>query len=138
METTSLAATIAFERPVDLGGEAASSLRAAMLPADLHRRTGALSATLLREAVDGHVIEPVCSILDLSARKQTWVRALTRLQRIGHGTGRTYAVGCAVAALSLSQHLPVIDHQTPRKGTGHEGARPLAGLQHAHTRVRQL
>jgi len=99
------AATIAFECPVELGGETARSLRAAMLPADLHRRTGALSATLLRLAVDGHVIEPVCSILDLSTSNQTWVRALGRLQRIGHGTGRTYAVGCALAALSLSQHL---------------------------------
>ncbi len=102
--TATAAATIAFECPAELAGETSRSLRAAMLPADLHRRTGALPATLLRLAVEGHVIEPVCSILDLSTSKQTWVRALTRLQRIGHGTGRTYAVGCALAALSLSQN----------------------------------
>jgi hypothetical protein len=80
-----------------------------LLPADLDRRTGALSATLLRLSVEGHVIDPVRSILDLSASRQTWVRALARLQRIGHGTGRTYAVGCALATLALSHHMPAID-----------------------------
>jgi hypothetical protein len=103
------AATIAFESPVDLPSEAAGSLRAALPPADLDRRTGALSATLLRLSVEGHVIDPVRSILDLSTSQQTWIRALARLQRIGHGTGRTYAVGCALAALALSHHVPAID-----------------------------
>lgn len=103
------AAIIAFERPAGLGGETASSLRAAMLPVDLRRRTSSLSATLLHLAVEGHVIEPVRSILDLSAGEQSWGRALERLQRIGHGTGRTYALGCALAALSLSQPIPAVD-----------------------------
>ena len=99
------AATIAFERPLALPGESGESLCTAMLPADLDRRTGALSATLLRLAVKGNVIDPVRSLLDLSTNQQTWIRALARLQRIGHGTGRTYAVGCALAALSLSHQL---------------------------------
>ena len=103
------AATLAFERPAGLDGETASSLRAAMLPADLQRRTGSLSATLLRLAVEGHVIEPVRSILDLSAGEQSWGGGLTRLRQIGHGTGRTYALGCALAALSLSQPIPAVD-----------------------------
>lgn len=103
------AATIAFEHPVGLPSETAGSLRTALLPADLDRRTGALSATLLRLAVKGDVIDQVRSLLDLSTSQQEWERALTRLRRIGHGTGRTYAVGCALAALSLSHHLPVGD-----------------------------
>ena len=103
------AAIVAFEHPAGLEGETATSLRAAMLPVELRRRTSSLSATLLHLAVEGQVIEPVRSILDLSAGERSWGRALARLQRIGHGTGRTYALGCALAALSLSQPIPAVD-----------------------------
>ncbi len=103
------AAIVAFKHPAGLDGETATSMRAAMLPVELRRRTGSLSATLLHLAVEGQVIEPVRSLLDLSAGEQSWGRALARLQRIGHGTGRTYALGCALAALSLSQPIPAVD-----------------------------
>ncbi len=69
---------------------------------DLGNRTGALSATLLRLAVEGQVIDPVRSLLDLTVERVTWQRALGRLERIGHSTGGTYALGCALAALALA------------------------------------
>ena len=96
------AATRAFEGPAAIDPRAAHRLRAALLVDDLGNRTGALSATLLRLAVNGQVIDPVRSLLDLSVEQVTWLRALGRLERIGHSTGGTYALGCALAALALA------------------------------------
>jgi Protein of unknown function (DUF2877) len=95
----SLAATIAFEIPSGRNPVSATKLRSALLVPDLAQRTGALSASLLRNAAQGQVIDPVRSLLDLSAGRAIWERALTRLERIGHGTGGTYALGCALTAL---------------------------------------
>jgi len=97
------AATHAFEGPVAIDPRAARRLRAALLVDDLGNRTGALSATLLRLAAEGQVIDPVRSLLDLSVERVTWLRALGRLERIGHSTGGTYALGCALAALALAR-----------------------------------
>jgi Protein of unknown function (DUF2877) len=96
------AATHAFEGPAAIDPHAARRLRAALLVDDLGNRTGALSATLLRLAVEGHVIDPVRSLLDLTVGPVIWLRALGRLERIGHSTGGTYALGCALAALALA------------------------------------
>jgi hypothetical protein len=76
--------------------------RTALLVGDLGDSTGALSATLLRLAAQGHVIDSVRILLDLSADRPTWMRALNRLERIGHSTGTTYALGCALTAVALS------------------------------------
>ncbi|CAN5503285.1 hypothetical protein BH20ACT23_BH20ACT23_03480 [soil metagenome] len=97
-----VAAMTAFEGPTGMSPEAASALRAALLVDDLGERTGALPASLLRLAAEGQVIDPVRSLLDLAAERPAWERALARLQRIGHGTGGTYALGCALAALALA------------------------------------
>lgn len=96
------AATIAFESPSGMNRSASRELRSALLVDDLGERTGALSASLLGLAAAGQVIEPVRSLLDLSAERATWMRALGRLERIGHSTGGTYALGCALAALALT------------------------------------
>jgi hypothetical protein len=96
------AATLAFESPAGIDPRAAHKLRAALVVHDLGNRTGGLSATLLRLAVEGQVIDPVPALLDLSAGRATWLRALGRLERIGHSTGGTYALGCALAALALA------------------------------------
>ncbi len=97
-----IAATVAFESPTGMNSEVARELRSALLVADLGERTGALSASLLRYAAEGQVIDPVRSLLDLTAERATWERALARLERIGHGTGGTYALGCALTGLALA------------------------------------
>ena len=97
-----IAATIAFENPSGRSPVAATNLRSALLVPDLAQRTGALSASLLRHAAEGQVMDPVRSLLDLRAERATWERALTRLERIGHGTGGTYALGCALTSLALA------------------------------------
>ena len=96
------ATTTAFEGPCGLNPVSARSFRSALLVADLGERTGALSASLLRNAAGGQVIDPVRSLLDLGAESATWERALARLERIGHGTGGTYALGCALTGLALA------------------------------------
>jgi hypothetical protein len=112
------AATLAFERPAGTGRSLAERLRAALLLDELGDRTGALSATLLRLATEGQVIDPVRTLLDLDVERATWVRALNRLGRIGHSTGGTYALGCAVAALALagnckSSHVNQLREEKP-------------------------
>ena len=106
-----IAASIAFESPAGTKPEAARELRSALVVRDLGERTGALSASLLRLAAHGQVIDPVRSLLDLTAERATWQRALARLERIGHGTGGTYALGCALTGLALAgnytRDLPV-------------------------------
>ncbi|MGH2698297.1 MAG: DUF2877 domain-containing protein, partial [Actinomycetota bacterium] len=98
----SAAATRAFGAATAYPDAGAEALRSALVLDDLGERTGALSASLLRLAVDGRVIDPVRALLDLSAGAATWTGALARLERIGHGTGGTYALGCALTALALS------------------------------------
>jgi Protein of unknown function (DUF2877) len=65
-----------------------------VLPDDLRARTTKLSATLLELAARGAVLEPVHGLLTPG-----WRAALTRLQHVGHSTGRAYAAG-AGAVLS--------------------------------------
>jgi len=96
------AATLAFEGPAGTDRRIAGKLREALLVDELEDRTGALSATLLRLAVEGQVIDPVRTLLDLTAERGMWLRALGRLERIGHSTGGTYALGCALAAMALA------------------------------------
>ena len=97
------AATRAFEGPAGTSRNIGPGFRTTLLVGDLGERTGALSATLLRLAAEGHVIDPVRSLLDLSVDRPTWIRALNRLERIGHSTGTTYALGCALAAVALTR-----------------------------------
>jgi len=112
------AATLAFGGPAGKHRGVAGGLRAALLVDDLGHRTGALSATLLRLAAGGQVIDPVRTLLDLTAERATWMRALDRLARTGHSTGGTYALGCALAALALagsceSSHVSQIREEKP-------------------------
>ena len=63
-------------------------------------RTTALSATLLELAAHGLLAEPAGRLLDLSpAGERAWPAALARLRRLGHGSGRAYAIGIAAACL---------------------------------------
>jgi hypothetical protein len=76
-------------------------LLAALRP--LPGRTTALSATLLALALDRRLPEPAGRLLDLSpAGEQAWPAALTRLERLGHGSGRAYAAGIAATASLLA------------------------------------
>jgi Protein of unknown function (DUF2877) len=100
------AASKAFEKPT---GPSSARIRAAMLMNDLEERTSSLSASLLRLAIEGQVIDPVRSLLDLGAERAVWTRALARLERIGHGTGGTYARGCALSAFALTRTMGAVN-----------------------------
>jgi hypothetical protein len=63
----------------------------------LRERTSALSATLLELARAGAAAEPLHAVLI----GERWYAALPRLERIGHSTGRVYAVNAATAARAL-------------------------------------
>jgi Protein of unknown function (DUF2877) len=66
-------------------------------------RTTALAATLLELAARGQVVEPAGRLLDLSpAGDLAWPGALRRLERLGHGSGRAYALGIGAAAWLLA------------------------------------
>jgi hypothetical protein len=66
-------------------------------------RTTALAATLLELAARGQVVEPAGRLLDLSpAGEPAWPGALRRLERLGHGSGRAYALGIGSAAWLLA------------------------------------
>jgi hypothetical protein len=66
-------------------------------------RTTALAATLLELAARGQVVEPAGRLLDLSpAGERDWAGALRRLERLGHGSGRAYALGIGAAAWTLA------------------------------------
>jgi Protein of unknown function (DUF2877) len=66
-------------------------------------RTTALAATLLELAARGQVVEPAGRLLDLSpAGERDWRGALRRLERLGHGSGRAYALGIGSAAWLLA------------------------------------
>jgi hypothetical protein len=72
-------------------------------PERLARRTTALATTLLELAARGQVVEPAGRLLDLSpAGERDWRGALRRLERLGHGSGRAYALGIGSAARLLA------------------------------------
>jgi hypothetical protein len=85
---------------------------AALVGDRLRERTTALSATLLELACAGAAAEPLHGVL----AGYRWRSALTRLLRIGHSTGRVYAVNAAAAACAL-------DYGARRAGRG-EGRDP--------------
>ena len=65
-------------------------------------RTTAQSATLLALAGERRLAEPAGRLLDLSPDGETaWPGALSRLERLGHGSGRAYAAGIAATASLL-------------------------------------
>ena len=68
----------------------------ALLPEDLRGRTTALSATLLELAVTGATIEPLHGLFG-----DHWRPALARLEKLGHSTGRAYALAAALTATRL-------------------------------------
>lgn len=66
-------------------------------------RTTALAVTLLELAARGQVAEPAGRLLDLGPEgERAWPGALRRLERLGHGSGRAYAVGIGAAARLLA------------------------------------
>jgi hypothetical protein len=77
--------------------------RVAVLPDALSERTTLLSATLLHFARFGWVSEPVQTVFDLETPAEDWLDALRRLKKVGHGTGRAWAAGCAAAAILLTR-----------------------------------
>jgi hypothetical protein len=94
------AALRAFGPGAGIGVDALDRLSAALAPPSLEARTTALSATLLRLAVDGSVVEPVRTLADPDAADR-WDAALRRLTAIGGSTGPAYAAGMAWAARTL-------------------------------------
>jgi uncharacterized protein DUF2877 len=71
----------------------------AALVAPAPGRTTALSATLLELAALGQLAEPAGRLLDLGPDGEAaWPAALTRLKRLGHGSGLAYAAGIAATA----------------------------------------
>jgi Protein of unknown function (DUF2877) len=83
----------------DPGGGGASRQGAGKLAG----RTTALAGTLLELAARGQVVEPAGRLLDLSAAgERDWPGALRRLERLGHGSGRAYALGIGAAAWLLA------------------------------------
>jgi hypothetical protein len=97
-----VAGTLAVLGPATgLDGANLAALLAALAPAP--GRTTALSATLLALAAAGRLAEPAGRLLDLSPQGEAaWPAALARLERLGHGSGRAYAAGIAVAANLLA------------------------------------
>jgi hypothetical protein len=71
-------------------------------------RTTALSGTLLALASEGRLAEPAGRLLDLGpGGEAAWPGALSRLERLGHGSGRAYAAGIAATASLLTAGAPV-------------------------------
>jgi hypothetical protein len=86
---------------VGLGGAPLGKLVGALV--DARGRTTALAATLLELAGRGLLAEPAGRLLDLSGDgERGWPSALRRLQRVGHGSGRAYALGIGAAAWMLA------------------------------------
>jgi hypothetical protein len=76
---------------------------------NLAYRTHALSATLLRLAARGKVIEPFHHLLSPGrCGMPRWLQSLHDLVRVGGTTGRAYALGLGVAMTVLTQgsHCP--------------------------------
>jgi hypothetical protein len=66
-------------------------------------RTTALSATLLDLALQRRLPEPAGRLLDFSPAAEPGLpAALTRLDRLGHGSGRAYAGGIGATAILLA------------------------------------
>jgi len=101
-----VAGTVAVLGPAaGFDGHGSDRFLAALVPGP--ERTTALSATLLALAVEGRLPEPAGRLLDLSpAGEAAWPGALSRLERLGHGSGRAYAAGIAVAATLLATGTP--------------------------------
>jgi Protein of unknown function (DUF2877) len=102
-----VAGTLAVLGPVTgLDGPEREALLAALAPPP--GRTTALSATLLALAAGRRLAEPAGRLLDLGpAGAAAWPGALSRLERLGHGSGRAYAAGIAAAAVLLAAGTPV-------------------------------
>jgi hypothetical protein len=110
------ATLVALGPAAGVGGAPLAGLLAALVPDRTARarpgpggpgapagRTTALAATLLELAARGQVVEPAGRLLDLSAAGElAWPRALRRLERLGHGSGRAYALGIGAAAWLLA------------------------------------
>jgi hypothetical protein len=91
-----------------------------LLPADLRARTTALSATLLELAAAGAITEPFHAVLRGAP--------LERLTRLGHTTGRTYAVNGAAAlrALGYGARHGARDQGDPAQAGARDGDQAVA------------
>jgi hypothetical protein len=105
-----VAGTVAVLGPATgLDGPERDELLAALAP--IPGRTTALSATLLELAAQGRLAEPAGRLLDLDrpadpSARPAWSPALARLERLGHGSGRAYAVGIGASASLLATGSP--------------------------------
>jgi Protein of unknown function (DUF2877) len=97
-----VAGTLAVLGPATgLNGTDLAGLLAALTPAP--GRTTALSATLLALAAKRQLAEPAGRLLGLGpAAEAARPAALSRLERLGHGSGRAYAAGIAATASLLA------------------------------------
>jgi Protein of unknown function (DUF2877) len=97
-----VAGTLAVVGPVaGLRGPTLGAFMDALAP--VPGRTNALSATLLELAAQRRLVEPAGRLLDLGPTGETaWPAALRRLERLGHGSGRAYAIGIAATASLLA------------------------------------
>jgi hypothetical protein len=102
-----VAGTLAVVGPVTgVDGAVRDTLLAALVPGP--GRTTALSATLLALASERRLAEPAGRLLDLGpGGEAAWPGALSRLERLGHGSGRAYAAGIAATASLLAAGAPV-------------------------------
>jgi Protein of unknown function (DUF2877) len=102
-----VAGTVAVVGPVTgVDGVVRDALLGALVPGP--GRTTALSATLLALACDRRLAEPAGRLLDLGpGGEAAWPGALSRLERLGHGSGRAYAAGIAATASLLAAGAPV-------------------------------
>jgi hypothetical protein len=102
-----VAGTLAVVGPVTgLDGAVRDTLLGALDPGP--GRTTALSATLLALASERRLPEPAGRLLDLGpGGEAAWPGALSRLERLGHGSGRAYAAGIAATASLLAAGAPV-------------------------------
>jgi Protein of unknown function (DUF2877) len=101
-----VAGTLAVVGPVTgLDGAVRDALVGALDPGP--GRTTALSATLLALASERRLPEPAGRLLDLGpGGEAAWPGALSRLERLGHGSGRAYAAGIAATASLLAAGAP--------------------------------
>jgi hypothetical protein len=102
-----VAGTLAVVGPVTgVDGTVRDTLLGALVPGP--GRTTALSTTLLALASERRLAEPAGRLLDLGpGGKAAWPGALSRLERLGHGSGRAYAAGIAATASLLAAGAPV-------------------------------
>ena len=97
-----VAGTLVVLGPV-VGGSPAALGELVGALVDGRGRTNGLAATLLELAGRGLLAEPAGRLLDLSPKgERGWPSALRRLERLGHGSGRAYALGIGAAAWTLA------------------------------------